>query len=1507
MDEAESVGSVSVSLDAAAEGRNMESKALMCVAITVVVLCSGAALAQSPSDDPFHGGFSLNYKAEVFTMGAQNDSLHSWAFEWLTAEDTLILMGEGSFPESYQCGDNRDIALGDFDGTGQDEVVIAWDRADGGVFVGIPTIDPVIFEPDPAGWHLPDVPIASGVLYATPVLSDVLGEIRVVAGNFYDDYAKEFVLAYLAADSTITLTVFDIDAETTTPVQMASISDQAVYTSLPALQQFGVVSRFDVATGDFDGDGLDEIALIVSDPAQSPATDLVLKIYDYDPLSHTLIPESSIPYAANTDVNHSCLRRVLMETGNFEPDSLDEIAILDHWSRADVDSSRVGTLHTLKLDAAMTGLAASQQQALPPCSWGERGGVNGGVDAMTTYNGELIVGGAFDYAGYVAANNIASWDGVRWKPLGSGVNGGVDAMAVYEGDLIVGGYFHQAGGVNADHLARWDGSTWEEFGGGIVGDEPSGEHLKKILPSEYNPSQLFVGGRFISIGGVSANNIAWWDGSTWHAIGSGTSGFSETVMDIVEVGNSDITVVGAFTHAGGVAVNYIARRANNTWSAYGSGLNWPANSVIYRPSEDMLVVTGLFTTAGGSAANYVAYWRNGAWSAVGSPGLNGAGKSLCIDPVGDEDFYVGGTFTTAGGISANNIVRRDVGVAWQPLGGGLTYPSGTASVGALYYHDGDLIAGGSFDHADNSIHARGIARWDGSDWHAFPSQNMLPVGLAVGRFNGDSELDDIAITACRMVSGYFMQYLGVYGVDTLSPPLTLCQKWNENISQFWSIEGLARSRRLIAIGDITGNGQPDMAVLCAQSSNNRRIYVYEPTVDALNNCTFASMPYPETWDSWSDNMTALVLADLDTTTVTIGPPRAYHVDSLIQATAIIYAPPVHYDILNDTTWDVSNRYPLPPADPYDTYVQYYNSTGFTVTTVTETHRDWGISDSLAAWINAGGSGIDAYLTSEYGEHFSIKNGYSEQITVGHLITARDDDQLHAFKVSHDILEYPVLHGGRRVGHILVVTPSLLSGGWDVAGSYKSFMPNHEVENILSYLRFEDIPVNPMKASGIIGNTSDFFTMQPGSGSEWFLSQQRFTESSVDSSWDASLAAGGSVTLGVEFETTAEVSIPVFGGLAASATTNYSAGTSVGIDGYYDVGQISTYSTSFSSTDSLHVQMGLINSAGDYSGNRRYKLIPYAYWANNGALVIDYAVEPEKSQQGEPDTWWQIHYSQPDPAFILPGRFNNEKYGSQDPEELRHESKEIYFFPEFPSPGDSMVIGARVHNFSLADIFNPVAVSFYLGDPDNGGVILTDKNSGESIFYTRDTSGVLVGIGAQRSAFTAMVWQVPDVGGISSCQRIWAVIDPLDEISPEVHDNGDWATNNKGWNLLRVNTDDICIDTDGDGWADPAFRCNMCPFEFDNCPAVYNPDQTDANGDGIGDACQYVCGDANGDKSANVGDAVFLISYVFKGGAAPVPLCAGDANGDGGTNVGDAVYMISYVFKGGMPPVESCCP
>jgi len=109
-----------------------------------------------------------------------------------------------------------------------------------------------------------------------------------------------------------------------------------------------------------------------------------------------------------------------------------------------------------------------------------------------------------------------------------------------------------------------------------------------------------------------------------------------------------------------------------------------------------------------------------------------------------------------------------------------------------------------------------------------------------------------------------------------------------------------------------------------------------------------------------------------------------------------------------------------------------------------------------------------------------------------------------------------------------------------------------------------------------------------------------------------------------------------------------------------------------------------------------------------------------------------------------------------------------------------------------------------------------------------------------------------------------------------------------------------FDDDGDGVGDV---CDICPGFDDNGP--------DSDGEGVPDDCDACpdfasCGDANNDCTINVGDAVFIINYIFKDGTSPEPACIGDANGDGVVNVGDAVYIINYIFKGGAAPLPGCC-
>jgi hypothetical protein len=64
------------------------------------------------------------------------------------------------------------------------------------------------------------------------------------------------------------------------------------------------------------------------------------------------------------------------------------------------------------------------------------------------------------------------------------------------------------------------------------------------------------------------------------------------------------------------------------------------------------------------------------------------------------------------------------------------------------------------------------------------------------------------------------------------------------------------------------------------------------------------------------------------------------------------------------------------------------------------------------------------------------------------------------------------------------------------------------------------------------------------------------------------------------------------------------------------------------------------------------------------------------------------------------------------------------------------------------------------------------------------------------------------------------------------------------------------------------------------------------------------GDCTGDGEIELGDLLYLISYLYKGGPPPDPSGVGDVDCSGEIELGDVLYLINYLYKGGPPP--GCC-
>jgi hypothetical protein len=262
---------------------------------------------------------------------------------------------------------------------------------------------------------------------------------------------------------------------------------------------------------------------------------------------------------------------------------------------------------------------------------------------------EIYIGGAFNLVGNpsVVAWGVARWNGTAWSGLGNGVRGEVYALENYNSEIYAGGVIDTINLFNnGKGIMKWNGTSWSTLGG-AVGNGVSGPPGFKVSALKVFNGDLYIGGTFVTANGITVNNIARWNGTSFSAIGSGTNG----EVKAFAVHNNELYIGGAFTTANGVTVNGLAKLSGNTFTAVGGGVSGTVNGLA--AAGPFLYATGAFLTAGGVNAQNIARWDGTNWGAIGL-GLNFEGN--CLTPHSNE-MFIGGLFSVAGTVFANNICK----------------------------------------------------------------------------------------------------------------------------------------------------------------------------------------------------------------------------------------------------------------------------------------------------------------------------------------------------------------------------------------------------------------------------------------------------------------------------------------------------------------------------------------------------------------------------------------------------------------------------------------------------------------------------------------------------------------------------------------------------------------------------------------------------------------------------------------------------------------------------------
>ncbi len=309
-------------------------------------------------------------------------------------------------------------------------------------------------------------------------------------------------------------------------------------------------------------------------------------------------------------------------------------------------------------------------------SLGASGLFDGAVRCVTIFDDHsgsgpaIYAGGNFFSAGGVSTSTLVKWNGTGWVAVGPSVVGNVSDLVVHDDGSGTGPSLFASGvlsvsGVTTGGIARWNGSQWSALGSGpdgIIND------LQVFDDGSNAGPQLYAAGQFVTIGGVTVNRVARWDGQAWHALSTGLPGTvtSLAVFDDGSGNGPELFAAGVISIPGA-----IAKWNGNAWLSLGAGVNGTVRTITAFDdgTGGALYAGGGFTSAGGQPAASIARWKNGAWSAVGS-GVNGEVRTLAPlvnGTTGERFLFAGGNFTQAGGAPSSRMARWN-GQSWSDIG-----------------------------------------------------------------------------------------------------------------------------------------------------------------------------------------------------------------------------------------------------------------------------------------------------------------------------------------------------------------------------------------------------------------------------------------------------------------------------------------------------------------------------------------------------------------------------------------------------------------------------------------------------------------------------------------------------------------------------------------------------------------------------------------------------------------------------------------------------------------------